>query len=138
MVPSRCTTAPSSITSASVRLRILQMTYLPWISDKAIGCSSDSSPCSCLLAGCEPQQGLEGPSNIGYMMERFLRNGCGHRLCLCPIPSKDNDTGVMVYHQQASIVPGGLVRRSCVTKIASLLSYSSVFRLLDLIQLSLD
>src|SRR5262245_40916708 len=117
MVPSRCTTAPSSITSASVRLRILQMTYLPRINDRAIGCSSHSGPYSCLLAGRGPQQGLEGASTIGYMMERFQRNGCGHGLRLCPIPSKDNNTGVMVGHRQASIVPGGLVQWSCVTKI---------------------
>jgi len=29
-----------------------------------------------------------------YIMERFLRNGFGHGLRLCPIPPKDNDTGV--------------------------------------------
>src|SRR5207249_12021783 len=91
MVPSRCTTAPSSITSAAVRLRILLMMYLPRISDRAIGCSSHSGPCSCLLAGHGPQQGLEGPSNIGYSMERFLRNSFGHGLRLCPIPLKDGE-----------------------------------------------
>src|SRR6516164_7614688 len=78
MVPSRCTTAPSSITSATVRLRILQMTYLPRISDRAIGYSSHSGPCPCLLAGRGPQQSLEGSSKIDYSMERFLRNGFGH------------------------------------------------------------
>src|SRR5215475_12116439 len=78
MVPSRCTTAPSSITSAAVRLRILLMTYLPRISDRAIGCSSHSGPCPCLLAGRGPQQGLEGSNDIDYSMERFLRNGFGH------------------------------------------------------------
>src|SRR5215510_5640294 len=87
MVPSRCTTAPSSITSAAVRLRILQITYLPRISDRAIGYSLHSGPYSYLLAGRGPQQDLEGPSNIGYIMERFLRNGFGHGLC--PIAPKD-------------------------------------------------
>src|SRR5712691_340874 len=66
MVPSRWTTAPSSITSASVRLWILQMMYLPRISDRAMGYSSHSGPCSCLLAGRGPQQGFEGPSKIDY------------------------------------------------------------------------
>src|SRR5215831_4237592 len=97
MVPSRCTTAPSSITSASVRLRILQMTYLPRISDRAIGCSSHSGPCSCLLAGRGPQQGLEGPSNIGYMMERFLRNGFSHGLHLCLMPPQDDASDILTH-----------------------------------------
>jgi hypothetical protein len=41
-------------------------------------------------------------------MERFLRNGFGHGLRLCPILPKDKDTGVMVFHRQASMVLGGL------------------------------
>jgi hypothetical protein len=41
-------------------------------------------------------------------MQRFLRNGFGHGLRLCPILPKDNETGVMVFHRQAPIVLGRL------------------------------